>query len=62
MLSKPISAKLVAVVGIALFTLGLALFLHSLGSGGGFLAVSLMLIGSVCTVAAIVLAVVRASR
>lgn len=50
---------LIAAIGTALFILGLALFLHSLGSGGGLFAVSLMLIGAVSTATAIVLAIVR---
>jgi hypothetical protein len=45
-----------------LLILGLALFLHSLGSGGGFFAVSLLLIGATVVVISIVVAIVRALK
>ena len=60
--ARNVPLKLVATIGAGLLILGFALFLHSLGSGGGFLAVSLLLIGTTSVVTAIVVAIVRALK
>jgi hypothetical protein len=49
-------------IGTGLLVLGFALFLQSLGSGGGVFALSLMLIGAICIVASIVLAIISGIR
>lgn len=49
-------------IGIGLLVLGFALFLQSLGSGGGGFALSLMLIGAICVAASTVLAILRGIR
>jgi hypothetical protein len=62
MLARNVPLKLMAAIGAGLLILGFALFLHSLGSGGGFFAVSLMLIGGTSVVTVIVVAIVRALK
>lgn len=58
--ARNVPLKLVAAIGAGLLILGFAFFLHALGSGGGFFAVSLLLIGTASVVTAIVVAIVRA--
>lgn len=47
--------KITFAIGTGLLVLGFALFLRSLGGGGGGFALSLMLIGAICVAACIVL-------
>ena len=51
--------KLVSAFGIGLFLFGFVLFLHSLGSGGGVGAISLMLIGATSLITAVAIGIVR---
>jgi hypothetical protein len=60
--ARNVPLKLIAAIGAGLLIIGLALFLHSLGSGGGFFAVSLLLIGAGFVVISIVVAIVRALK
>ena len=57
-----LSLKLIAALGVGLLILGFALFLHSLGSGGGLGAMSLMLTGATSLVTAVVIGIVRIFR
>ncbi len=54
--------KITFAIGTGLLVLGFALFLRSLGSGGGGFALSIMLIGAICVAASIVLAIIREIR
>jgi protein-S-isoprenylcysteine O-methyltransferase Ste14 len=56
----PIAATLT--LGLLIFLVGFGMFLHSLGGGGGFLAMSLMVVGAILLVASIVFASWRAMR
>jgi hypothetical protein len=60
--TKRVPLKFIIAIGAGLLIVGFALFLHSLGSGGGWFAISLMLIGGISIVTAIVFAVVRAVK
>jgi hypothetical protein len=59
---RNVPLKLIAAIGAGLLILGSALFLHSLGSGGGFFAVSLLLAGAASVVTTIVAAIIRALK
>lgn len=56
---KRIPLKYVFVIGVGLLLFGFALFLRSLGGGGGFLAISLMLLGAIGIVSSLIVVVVR---
>ena len=56
---RQVPLKTVIAFGAGLLILGFALFLQSLGSGGGEFPLFLMLLGAVCIVASIVLAIGR---
>lgn len=62
MLRSYVTLKTTVAVGTGFLILGFALFLQSLGRGGGVFALSLMLLGAVCIVISIVLAIVRVIR
>ena len=57
--SKKVPANLIAGIGFVLLIIGFALFLQSLGSGGGLVAASIMLIGVFCMAVAILFAIMR---
>jgi|GEM_PF-6495288 hypothetical protein len=59
MLEKPIPLKLIAFASLGAFVLGFLLFLHSLGSGGGVFAISLMAAGLIACITVIVIAIIR---
>jgi hypothetical protein len=60
MTTRNVPLKLIAAIGVGLLIFGFALFLRSLGSGGGFLAVCLLLTGTASVATATVVAIVRA--
>ena len=57
---KGIPSKYVALLGIALVIIGGFAFLNSLGSGGGYFAMVLMISGIVLIIGAIIRGVIKA--
>jgi hypothetical protein len=55
-----LSSAVLSLVGIGLMVFGLLLFLNSLGSGGGYLAATLFILGGVLVVVAIAKAIFKA--
>jgi hypothetical protein len=59
MTKNQLPLKFAFALGAGLLILGFTLFLQSLGSGGGVFALSMMLLGAICIVASILLAIFR---
>lgn len=59
MLEKPIPLKVIAFASLGALVVGFVLFLHSLGSGGGVFAISLMAAGLIALFTVIVIAIIR---
>jgi hypothetical protein len=55
-----LSSAVLSLVGIGLMVFGLLLFLNSLGSGGGYVAATLFILGGVLVVVAIAKAIFKA--
>ena len=59
---RRLSSKLLAAIGIVLVITGFVTFLNSLGSGGGYLAASVIICGALLILSAIVNSIIKAAR
>lgn len=57
--ARHIPLKVPAITGTTLLIVGFALFLQSLGEGGGYVSVSIMVAGAIFLLCTVVMAVIR---